>query len=225
MSDHSPALFHDVDPALPFKYVAGDPSLDLVNTVDWTAEGPADERLVTYDGLTRWGEGAGLLPAETAAGLRRRGGERPAEARLALERALALRALLERVFAGVAAGEVRDADLRRLNAAFADALAHLHLAADPAGSPPGSAARLTWAWRAWGEALDCFLWPVAWSAARLLASEERAQVRRCAGERCGWMYVDRSRNGLRRWCQTGTCGARAKARRYYARKRAAAGDV
>jgi predicted RNA-binding Zn ribbon-like protein len=36
------------------------------------------------------------------------------------------------------------------------------------------------------------------------------------------MYVDRSRNGLRRWCQTEVCGARAKARRYYARKRGAA---
>src|SRR5688500_5291482 len=98
--------FHDVDPALPFKYIAGDVSLDLVNTVDWTEDGSVDERLVTYDGLTRWAEGAGLLPAETAAALRRQGAARPGEARSAVERALALRALLERVFAGVAAGQV-----------------------------------------------------------------------------------------------------------------------
>ena len=214
-----PDAHYDVDPALPFRYVAGDPSLDLVNTVDWTDDGPVDERLLTYDGLTWWAEGAGLVPAATGEALRRRAAERPDEARAAVERALALRGMLQRVFTGVVAGEVRDADLRRLNAAFADALAHLHLAADP--SDP---ARLTWAWRAWGDALECPLWPVVWSAARLLASEDRTRVRRCAGERCGWMYVDRSRNGLRRWCQTGTCGARAKARRYYARKRAAERD-
>ncbi len=33
------------------------------------------------------------------------------------------------------------------------------------------------------------------------------------GDDCGWMYVDRSRNGLRRWCQMRTCGTREKSRR------------
>jgi predicted RNA-binding Zn ribbon-like protein len=213
MSDS--ALLSDVDPALPFKYVAGDPSLDLVNTVDWTDAGLVDERLATYDGLTRWAQGAGLVPAETGAALRGAAAERPDEARRVVERALALRALLRRVFTGLAAGRIAERDLAELDAAFADALGRLHLAAD-AGAPT----RVTWAWRGWGEALDSPLWPVVWSAARLLASDERTQVRECAGERCGWMYVDRSRNGLRRWCQTDVCGARAKARRYYARKRA-----
>ena len=32
-------------PHLPFKFVGGDPSVDLVNTVDWTARGLVDERL------------------------------------------------------------------------------------------------------------------------------------------------------------------------------------
>ena len=147
---------------LPFKYVAGDPALDLVNTVDWTgvAGEVVDERLVSYDGLTRWAEGAGVLPAETGAALRARAARRPAEARAALDAALALRALLERVFADVAAERPVAPDaLAALDAAFADALGRLRLAPDPADPR-----RVTWAWRGWGEALDCPLWPVVWAA-------------------------------------------------------------
>ena len=36
-----------------FLYVGGDPALDLVNTVDWTPRGPEEERLGTYEQLTR----------------------------------------------------------------------------------------------------------------------------------------------------------------------------
>ena len=32
-----------------FKFVAGDPSLDFVNTVDWTEQGLRDDRLTDYD--------------------------------------------------------------------------------------------------------------------------------------------------------------------------------
>jgi len=39
---------------LPFKYVGGDPAIDLVNTVDWTRHGLKDERLGDYQRLTRW---------------------------------------------------------------------------------------------------------------------------------------------------------------------------
>jgi predicted RNA-binding Zn ribbon-like protein len=32
---------------------------------------------------------------------------------------------------------------------------------------------------------------------------------------CGWLFVDESRNGSRRWCSMKDCGNRAKARRHY----------
>jgi predicted RNA-binding Zn ribbon-like protein len=54
---------------------------------------------------------------------------------------------------------------------------------------------------------------VLWSAASLLQSDEIGNVRVCDGDDCGWMYVDRSRNGFRRWCQMRTCGTREKTRR------------
>lgn len=209
---HTP---YDLDPGLPFKYIGGDLSLDFVNTVDWTDDGLVDERLATYRGLTRWAEGAGVILAADAVRLRRRAAAHPALAAAAFDSAVRLRGVLQPVFALSATVHLTDAPLQEFNAALSTALGHLLVAPD-AGDAPG----LRWSWRGWGVALDCVLWPVVWSAARLLTSDERAQVRVCAGLRCGWIFVDRSRNGLRRWCQTGVCGAQAKARRHHARRRA-----
>ena len=40
---------------------------------------------------------------------------------------------------------------------------------------------------------------------------------RHAAEDCGWLFLDTSRSGRRRWCSMQSCGNRAKARRFYAR--------
>ncbi|MFH8839624.1 CGNR zinc finger domain-containing protein [Streptomyces sp. NPDC017868] len=47
---------------------------------------------------------------------------------------------------------------------------------------------------------------------------ERTRV--CPGTRCGWVFVDSSRGGRRRWCDMATCGNSAKGRTHYRRKRA-----
>ena len=66
----------------PLRYIGGDASLDLVNTVDWTARGLANERLTGYERLTRWAEGAGVLPRAEAQRLRAEARERHARVRL-----------------------------------------------------------------------------------------------------------------------------------------------
>jgi len=77
--------------------------------------------------------------------------------------------------------------------------------------------RLLWAWE--GPELEEPLWPVVWSAADLLTSGRPDPLRACANPDCGWLFIDRSRRRNRRWCDMNECGSRAKARRYYARKR------
>jgi predicted RNA-binding Zn ribbon-like protein len=64
--------------------------------------------------------------------------------------------------------------------------------------------------------------PIAWSAAELLTSEKLALVRQCADATCGWLFLDLTKNHSRRWCDMGDCGSRAKAQRYYQRKKQAA---
>ena len=35
---------------------------------------------------------------------------------------------------------------------------------------------------------------------------------------CGWLFIDRTRNGGKRWCVPSLCGNRARARRFYAKR-------
>ena len=56
------------------------------------------------------------------------------------------------------------------------------------------------------------LWPVAFSAARLLEGADLERLKGCEG--CGRLFLDGSRNHSRRWCDMEGCGNRAKQRRW-----------
>ncbi|MCC3763495.1 CGNR zinc finger domain-containing protein [Glycomyces sp. TRM65418] len=55
------------------------------------------------------------------------------------------------------------------------------------------------------------------SAVQALFTLPRGRIRACA--RCGWLFLDSSRGGRRRWCSMGTCGNREKASRHRRGKR------
>jgi predicted RNA-binding Zn ribbon-like protein len=59
----------------------------------------------------------------------------------------------------------------------------------------------------------------AHSALRLLANEEIARLKICSN--CGWLFIDRSRNRSRLWCDMAVCGNRVKASRHYHRRKEA----
>ena len=196
---------------LPFEYVGGDASLDLVNTVDWTARGLEMDRLSSYERLVRWAEGAGVVGAAEGEALRRRAESRPREAEAAYRSARRLRSVVRRLYLAAVRAEPLDAALGDFNPVLGEAMRRLELAPGTAAPREGRVAR--WEWVERGERLDSLLWPVARAAADLLASPEGARVRVCGGEGCGWVFVDRSRNGFRRWCQMEVCGTREKSRR------------
>lgn len=205
-------------PHLPFKYVGGDPAVDLVNTVDWTRRGPVDDRLTDYDRLTRWAEGAAVLTPRLGAELRKEAERRRRDADAAHRAAVQLRWVLRESFAALAHGDSPPSSaLEELNRAVSFSMAQLRLTRDR----PGGATLLRWGWRDAPDHLDSILWPVARSAAELLVSEEAVRIRECGGIDCGWLYVDRSRNGLRRWCQMEVCGTREKSRRRAERRETA----
>jgi predicted RNA-binding Zn ribbon-like protein len=202
---------------LPFQYIGGNPAIDLVNTVDWTSRGRENDRLTDYDRLTRWADGAGIISAQGAASLRARAAAQPREAEAALRLALRARKALERVFGAIAHGDLPGEGLNEFNGLLGRALEGMRVT--PSGKRRREGRGLELGWHDLGESLESILWPVLWSAASLIVSEEAPRIRICGGADCGWMYVDRSRNRLRRWCQMETCGTREKSRRRYARAR------
>jgi len=54
----------------------------------------------------------------------------------------------------------------------------------------------------------------------MLAGGQLARVRQCSNPQCGWLFLDNSKSGNRRWCSMSACGNRAKAHRHYLRQKA-----
>jgi predicted RNA-binding Zn ribbon-like protein len=124
------------------------------------------------------------------------------------EQAIALREALYRLFDAQAQGRpAAPRDLEALNQALAHAPVRKALRRGRSGYEWEVDARS-------GTAL-ALLAPVLWSAGDLLAGPRLDRVRRCANPECGWLFLDDSRAGKRRWCSMSACGNRAKARRHY----------
>jgi predicted RNA-binding Zn ribbon-like protein len=197
--------------APPFKYVGGDASVDFVNTVDWTARGLTNERLIDYESLIGWAEGAGVLSVDDAARLRDAARHRPGTARQVVERARRLRRLVKQIFDGFATGQPNRRAIEAFNRQLSEALPWLRIAVSPRARDGGAAA--DWIWGVSPARLDAVLWPILWTTAVLLTSSDSERIKGCASPDCGWMFVDRSRNGLRRWCAMDTCGTLEKTQR------------
>ncbi|HTV68391.1 MAG TPA: CGNR zinc finger domain-containing protein [Rhizobiaceae bacterium] len=58
---------------------------------------------------------------------------------------------------------------------------------------------------------------LAVSALSLLEPQTTRRIKICAN--CNWLFVDRSRNSSRMWCDMKVCGNRQKAKRHYQRHR------
>src|ERR687890_1893798 len=200
-----------------FKLRGGVVCFDFVNTVGSRLTDRHSEYLRSYEDLLDWAGQAGLLAPEETEDLFRQARLDPKGARETLSRALALREAIHGVVSRAIAGESQDeSDLSVLNRELSIALSHLRVAA--------ADGEYSWGWERSGDdgeaRLDSPLWPVAQSAAELLTSERLGRVKVCAGDGCGWVFLDESRNTSRRWCDSRDCGNRERVRRHLARKRA-----
>jgi len=197
------------------RLLGGRVCLDFANTLDPRHGAPLREYLTSYPDLVAWGQHAGVLTDGEARSLAGGAARRPAEAVMILAQAVALREAIYRTFAAIARGTPPAApDLALLQEAYANALARARLVS----APPGVA----WAWDTEPAALDRVLWPIARSAVELLTAADVGRVKECPGAGdCGWLFLDTSKNGSRRWCSMEGCGSRVKMRRHYARRRTA----
>ncbi len=192
-----------------FDLDAGRLCLDFANTLGVFA----GDHLHGPDDLLAFAHQAGLVGDADLPRLRAVLHDRPDAARELFDRARALRQAIFNLFSAVVAQQPADAaDLSALNRELAATLGQQRLLAQPDGS-------YGWGWRPGQlEPVDV-LRPIVRSAAELLTSADLVGVRQCAASDCAWLFVDTSRNRSRQWCSMQTCGNRAKARRYYERRR------
>jgi predicted RNA-binding Zn ribbon-like protein len=60
---------------------------------------------------------------------------------------------------------------------------------------------------------------VARDAVDVLSTEDPRRIRECAASDCSRLFLDRSRPGMRRWCDSATCGNRDKTAAYRRRRK------
>ena len=184
--------------------------LDFVNT-DAAAQMPGGDLLRDFEALLTWLQSQAAVDEERASGIRRRAVLQPAAAAATLVDArrvrAALRALAER---GETQDKVREDAVVEINRVLGRSAGTRRL--DPA--PEGGYAR---SFVPTGDAFAGLMIPIVESAADSLIGDELPRVRRCADPRCHRVFLDGTKNGLRRWCDMGTCGNRAKAARHRAR--------
>jgi predicted RNA-binding Zn ribbon-like protein len=125
-----------------------------------------------------------------------------------LERALAIREGLRTMARSDGGGEAAGETLRKLNRAARGAAAEIRFAND--------GPQLVLHGR--GE-VAAALGLVLAIAGRAMIDGSWSRLKVCPGEDCDWAFYDNSRNQTGRWCSMSVCGARAKARAHYHRRR------
>jgi predicted RNA-binding Zn ribbon-like protein len=196
-----------------FNISSGALCLDLTNTLG-DRRGRHEERLGSYEDLIAWAFQAGIVTGSESRCLLDEASRHPGKARAVLRKARILREAIYSVFSSLATGgDPAPEYLETLNSALPGSLSRLAIAQERSG--------FRWRWSPCRD-LDGILAPVVESASELLTSADLRRVRVCEAGDCAWLFMDRSRNRTRRWCDMAACGNRAKARRHYRRVREAA---
>ncbi len=214
-----------------FRIVGGHPALDLVNTVSPRLRGgtPEHDYLTSAAELLAWGRRIELIDARDQTAIDSTWGSAPELAEKALRATIEIREATYDVLSAKAAGVVAapDVDTRHMGSAFERLMLRWSAASarsmliprtetdDPraagvADLVVGTAPALQIPDRLVVAAVD------------LVRTVDLRQLRACPIDEggCGWLFLDRSRNGSRRWCAMEDCGTRAKIRKLGERRRA-----
>lgn len=192
------------------RLIAGSVCLDFANTLNGHGRATGHEYLHDFRDVALWSKHAGLVTPQEASLIVARIDQRPNAHRGLFRRTIRLREAIFRIFHAVAMGsEPPPEDLGLLNNAWRRGQQHACIVPSAGGFAVG-----------WDDqpVLEQIPRSLAACAVDLLTSADVRRIRACAGEACDWLFIDDSRNHLRRWCSMDECGNRAKMRRR--RKRA-----
>jgi predicted RNA-binding Zn ribbon-like protein len=189
----------------PHRFTGGILALDTANTV--VLRDDPEKTFDRFDNpaeISRFADAASDFRAAELGGRRL---EAPSPDRIAPV-VLSIREATDRLFRrAVSKGAIATADLPEFLRTCADALAGSRTEVGAAGRPFGDPATPL-----------AFEAALAVSALSLLRDDTVARLRICPN--CSWLFVDRSRNSSRLWCDMAVCGNRQKASRHYRRRTA-----
>ncbi|MCJ8521795.1 putative RNA-binding Zn ribbon-like protein [Pseudorhizobium tarimense] len=169
--------------------ISGNLALDLANTISWRNTSREVDHLATFDNVVAWSKDVGLIGDDFVLS--------PSEQKTLYEQVLALRTAIR----GAGSAIANDLDPSRPDSDVIRDIAALALCqASLSGTP----------YTLHFEGIYRVTGAIAWSALDLLRGEELSRLKQCPPDDCHWLFIDRTKNASRRWCDMGTCGNRAK---------------
>jgi predicted RNA-binding Zn ribbon-like protein len=186
------------------RFSGGALALDVANTVVLRGDAPRTfDRFDDPAEIARFAEAASVFRTEELGGR----ALAVADPHRIAPTVIAIRESTDRLFRGVASeGSVATAALPDFLKACAAGLRGDDSSVAAPGKPFGDPATPI--------ALEAAL---AVSALSLMSQDSLRRLRICRN--CNWLFLDRSRNGSRLWCDMAVCGNRQKARRHYRRRK------
>lgn len=181
--------------------------LDLVNSVRNRFEDPLFEFIVTPEDLILWGSRTQIIEKNYKRGLENYILRNQEKAKHDLRKILKTRELLYRIFLKLSQKKLpEEKDILLFNKELSLVLNHLKLEIQ-------DSLEVKILWDNKSSDLLWMLFPIVKSAYDLLISDFKDRIKEC--QNCGWLYLDKSKNNSRLWCNMKTCGNTVKIKKYY----------
>lgn len=184
-------------------FIAGEPILDFLNTVDFSGLTCDSNRLTSYAAVVAWSQAAGVVADHEARELLPIALNKPFESELILADLVLWREAVYRAFSAILQMEQASAeDWGAIEQSIQSAI----FSASLEQTTPGTAHWVV-------ASIDLTTIPkrLALHLNELLNSGLIAKLKKCNG--CTWLFIDSSKNHRRQWCAMSTCGSRAKGQR------------
>lgn len=185
-------------------------SLDFVNTIADRNELHIFDYLSSYSHILDWSSLLNILTEAEIKSLRKLAIQKPKSAATKWIQALEVREMLFRLFQRILNGDNPNVkDQITFNKWLSKSLRHTKINFE--------ARNILTSWNNLPTDFDQPIYRIIKSAYDLLISDKVDRIKECSA--CGWLFLDKSKNKCRKWCNMETCGSKEKSRSYYHRQK------
>lgn len=190
--------------------VGGELALDFTNTASGRGVSTHRDHLLSAADIVAWARHANAIHSDDADWLATATRRDKDLGRELLEAALALREDIHTIVSDVAAESPAPPKI-------VESLTRTHARALARAKLTRFGAHYAWSWSVASSPIEAVLGPISLSALTILCQADLTRVKQCQGEKCGWLFLDTTKNKSRRWCEMEICGNRAKQKRFGAK--------
>ena len=179
---------------------------DFANTVHSRRDEDTYDYLNTYEDVIDWSERVNLLPKDRLQKLREYAAADKKEAIQKLKEIIEKRELLYVILSSIIQNKnIDETKIGEFNKFLSESLSHLRLRINKQN--------IIIEWQQDKIDLTEPLWAVYKDAYDIITTAQLDRIKECKA--CGWVFIDKSKNNSRTWCNMQTCGSIDKAKRYY----------